>query len=172
MRGAAAETWARRLGALAGAVLAVVVLAGAQVAPGSGRLGLDLTVAMAPTGEVAITPPGPVLSRAGMAPGSAPARGAVELRNQTGRRLPFDLRALPSSRDGDRLLVVRVDSGGRRLYEGPLGGLRRPGAARLALAARERRTLRLSAWVEPRAGGRHAGRIVEVLLELRPEGRR
>ena len=171
MRSVISESWARGLGALVGAGLAIVVLAGASVAPGSGRLGLDLTVAITPTGEVAVSPPGPLVSRAGMEPGGDAARGTVKLQNQTGRRLPFDLRALPSTADGDAIVLVRLESDGHLLYDGPLGGLRRAGAARLVLGPGETRPLTLVARVDPDAGERHAGRIVDVLFEVRAEAR-
>ena len=168
---AAADVWARRLGALLGIGLAAAVLASASVAPGSGRLGLDLTVAIAPTGEIGIDRAGPLVAVAGMEEGSGEASGAAGMRNQTGRRVPFRLRALPSTRDADRTVLVRVASGEQVLYQGTLGGLRRWTRAPLVLDPGEQRTLSLSARVAPGAGDRTAGRIVDVMLELRAGGR-
>lgn len=164
---AAADVWARRVGALVGAVLAAALLASASVAPGSGRLGLDLTIALAPTGEIGVDRAGPLLAVAGMGEGSGASSGAVGMRNQTGRRLAFRLRALPSTRDGDRTLVVRVASGEQVLYEGALGGLRRWSRQLLVLPPGGQRTLSLTARVARGAGDRTVGRIVDVMLELR-----
>ena len=163
---ASAEVWARRLGALTGIGLALAILAGASVAPGSGRLGLDLTVALAPTGEVGVDQAGPLLAVAGMQEGPGMASGALGIRNQTGRRLPFRLRARPSTRDADRTLIVRIASGEQVLYDGLLGGLRRGAQRALVLGAGEQRTLSMTARVAPGAGARTAGRIVDVMLEL------
>lgn len=172
MRGARADRWARWLGAAAGIGLAAAALAQARVPEGGGKLGLDLIVAAAPTGELRFEPAGPVVAAAGMRPGSAAAAGTVEVRNQTGRRLPFRLRALPSTRDADRLLHLRVGSGPRVLYEGDLGGLRRWTQPGLTLGSGERRTLTVRAWIQRGADTGWAGRIVDVPLELRAEGRR
>lgn len=165
----AADLWARRIGGFTGVALAVAVLAGTSVAPGNGRLGLDLTVVLPASGEIGVDRAGPLLVVAGMGEGSGTASDALGIRNQAGRRLPFALRALPSTREADALLLVRVASGEQVLYDGPLGGLRRVARTRLELGAGEQRTLSLTARLAPGTGERLAGRVLDVILELRAE---
>jgi hypothetical protein len=100
---------------------------------------------------------------------SGPVSGTVELRNQTGRRLPFRLRALPSGRDADEALSVRVAAGGRVLYDGPLGGLREWTPPELVLEPGGRSTFAMRARLTPPPGVETAGRIVDVMLEMRAE---
>ena len=164
-----ADQLARRLGALLGVGLAAAVLIGARVPAGSGELGLDLTVAIAPSGEVGVGRAGPLIAVAGMNERSGAVSGTVELRNQTWRRLPLRLRGLPSARDADQALSVRVAAGGRVLYEGPLGGLRDWTPPELVLGPGGKSTLSVRAWLTPAPGVETAGRIVDVMLEMRPE---
>lgn len=167
MRACRADSWARALGACLGAGLAVTALAGARVPAGTGELGLDLTLAAAPSGEVGVSPPGPAIAAAGMRAGSGPATGALELRNQTGRPLAFRLRALPSTTDVDRALRVHASARGSVLYHGDLGGLRSWTRETIELGPGGAATVRLRAWL-PRDSTRWAGRIVDVPLELSP----
>lgn len=168
MRGRRADGWARVLGGCLGAALALTALANARVPPAGGALGLDLTVAASPSGELGIDPPGPALAVTGMRPGSVPAKGSFAIRNQTGRVRAFRLRALPSIPDVDRALRLRAVSGRTVLYDGTLGGLREWTTTRVELRSGETAAVSLRAWLAPGAT-RWAGRVADVPLELSAE---
>jgi hypothetical protein len=114
--------WARVAGFAAGLAAVAVLVAGLQVGRGAGTVGADVTFVATPTGELAI-PTGPFVKGIGLQPGAG-ADGALPVRNQTGRTLAVSVRVLPSIRDLDRVLRVRMTAGGRPIYVGPLGGLR------------------------------------------------
>ncbi|HEX8067982.1 MAG TPA: hypothetical protein VF520_15805 [Thermoleophilaceae bacterium] len=150
--------------AFAAAIVAVALgVLSWRVPPGSGRLGLDVRVLAASSGELAATRTGPIASASGLEPGRS-VSGTTSLRNQTGSVLAVRLRALPSSRDADASLRVELRSGGRVLYSGPLGGLRRPTRASFRLAPTRSAEVSARAWVPAAAEG-WRGRIVDVQLE-------
>jgi hypothetical protein len=158
------EAYVRSVGVAAGiAVVAVLVLA-FRVPDGTGTLGADVIMSISPTGELGVSRPGPFMSATGLRPGGS-FRGATAVHNQTGSRLMVRLRALPDSKDLDRVLRVEVSAGGTRVYTGPLGGLRRSTKA-FELASGERRALRLQASLPSGLKQGHAGRIETVKLEL------
>ena len=168
--GTASSRWAGRGGVAVGVLLAVALLAAARLPAGDGHLGLDLTVGITPTGELGIGSAGPILTGTGMEPGSNRVSGVTELRSQAGRRLSFQVRALPSNGDVDGLLKIRVAAAGRVLYEGSLGGLRRWTRRALVLAPGEVQALAVAAWLPPGTAAGAGGRSVDVPLELRMEG--
>jgi hypothetical protein len=92
----------------------------------------------------------------------------VTVHNQTGRPLLVGLRALPDSRDLDRVLRVEIRSGDatRPLFAGHLGELRK-GAEIGTLSAGDKRRLRVRTWLPSTLRGGYAGRIGTVTLRLR-----
>lgn len=165
------KDWARGLGLNAGLVLVALALIAWHVPQGRGRLGVDLTFLAGPTGELGVTPTGPVLRATGLQPGAAGASGAITVRNQTPRTLSIRLRARPSSAALDGALWTRVTVEHRALLDAPLARLS-SGASTFLLAPGRRAKLRLDAWL-PASSIRSGGAILDVPLELtsRPTGR-
>lgn len=160
------ESYVRRAGVAAGIVLVAVLVLAFRVPDGSGTLGADVIVAISPTGELGVSEPGPFMSATGLRPGGT-LSGDVEVSNQTGRRLAVRLRALPDSKDLDRLLVVDVRAGHatRPIYTGRLGGLRAKTPA-FRLDSGRKRALRVRASLPAGVKDGYAGRIETISLEL------
>jgi hypothetical protein len=158
------ESYVRRAGVAAGIVLVAVVVLAFRVPDGSGTLGADVIVAVSPTGELGVSRPGPFMSATGLRPGDS-LSGEVDVANQTGKRLAVRLRALPDSKDLDRLLVVDVHAGAVRLYRGRLGGLRAATPA-FRLDSGRKRALRIRASLPAALRNGYAGRIETIKLEL------
>jgi hypothetical protein len=157
------ERWARRAGAIAGLAAATIAITGWRVPARDGSLGLDLAVAFQPTAQLELTPPGRVLTAAGMKAGDARS-GSLSIRNVTGTTLALQVRALPSIHDLDHVLLVHVDSAGRTLYDGPLGGL--ASASRSVRIASDQTTgLRFSARLPDGAREGWRGRIDKIVIE-------
>jgi hypothetical protein len=155
--------WARRAGLAAGLIASVVAVAGWRMAPAGGSLPLQLSVSAQPSAQLATSASGRIFGMSSMNAGDS-VEGELRVRNITGVALPLSLRMRPSIADVDRSLAVRVDAGGRTLYDGPLGGLRHaPSGARLASGATA--TLRLVAHLPAAASG-WQGRVVQAPLVL------
>lgn len=167
MNPSAQRNLARAAGALLGLTLAVTLLLVSR--PGAVGAGAPAAVgvAIAPVGELEITPapPQPVLE-ARLRPGGPRARGAFAVRNQTGENLAVALRADMSSTALNGLLEVRVRSGEEVLSESTLESLRvRP--PRLRLASGERAQLSIEAWLPAEVLEGYEGAIVDVTLTPR-----
>jgi len=165
------KDWARGLGLNAGLVLVALALIAWHVPQGRGRLGLDVTFLAAPTGELGVTPTGPVLRATGLQAGAPGPLTTLTVRNQTPRTLVIRLRARPSSAALDSVLRTRVALDGRPLLDAPLARLR-AGAPLFRLAAGRRVKLALGVRLPAGSVG-YGGAILEVPLELtsRPVGR-
>jgi hypothetical protein len=158
------EAYVRRAGVAVGIALVAVVVLAFRVPDGSGRLGADVIFAISPTGELGVSQSGPFMSATGLRPGGSLA-GDVDVMNQTSRRLAIRLRALPDGKDLEQLLLVDVRAGGKRLYHGPLHGLRaktRP----FRMDSGRTRELRVRASLPARVRTGYAGRIQSISLEL------
>jgi hypothetical protein len=158
----------RAAGALLGLTLAVTLLLVSR--PGAVGAGAPaaIRVAIAPVGELEITPapPRPVLEARALRPGAPRASGAFTVRNQTGESLAVTLRADVSSTALNGLLEVRVRSGPRVLAESALESLRvRP--LRLRLASGERADLSIEAWLPAQVLEGYQGALVDVTLTPR-----
>ena len=158
------ERWVRRGGVVFGVALVCAVLVAFRVPDGSGRLGADLIVSISPTGELGVDRSGPFMTAAGLQPGSS-ADGGFRVANQTGKVLAVRLRALPDSRELDRLLTVDVRAGKVRVFRGRLGALR-AGTESFVIAPGDRRPVRVHAQLPAGLKGGWAGRISTVKLEL------
>jgi hypothetical protein len=160
------ESYVRGAGVAAGIALVAVVVLAFRVPDGTGTLGADVVFAASPTGELGVSRSGPFMSATGLRPGRA-FEGRFDVANQTGKRLAVRLRALPDSRDLDRLLVVHVtaDHAKHPIYSGRLGGLRertRP----FRIESGRARKLRVRASLPAGLRGGYAGRIETIGLEL------
>jgi hypothetical protein len=158
------ESYVRRICVVAGVAVVALVMLAFRIPDGSGTLGADVIVAISPTGELGVSRPGPFMSVTGLRPGGT-LSGQVDVLNQTGRRLAVRLRALPDSKDLDRLLVMDVRAGDARLFHGRLGDLRTKTPA-FKLDSGRKRTLRVRASLPAGVAADYAGRIETISLEL------
>lgn len=163
------DTAARVAGVVVGIALAAAAVASWRVAGGTGALGADVRLLASPTGEIQVSTTGPFLSATNLRPGRDAARGELGVRNQTGAALGVRVRVLPSLPDLDQLLVVTLDVGDDRLFEGTLGLLRAWSDRSFRLASDERRVLRVQAWLPPAATRGYEGRVADVGVEFRSE---
>ena len=151
-----------------GVAAAVAIVAAGWMPASKQRLGLDLRILANRTGELAVTPTGPVLQANGMEPrdGRSAARGRVKIANETAVPLAVRVRAQSSLRDTDRQLQLRIAVGRTTVFAGTLGALRRWTARSVALGVGQGRTLELRAWLEGESGGSFRGRIQDVTLDF------
>lgn len=156
---------ARLLGTAVGVCLAAAALISWRVPGGERTLGADVRIEALQTGEVGVAPLHPFASAPSLLPGSS-LTGDVTVRNQTGVPLALRLRALPSTRELDSLLGVRVSAGGRTLYAGDLGGLRTAGSRPLALQAAQSSRLHVTASLPAGLRSGFQARIVDVSLQI------
>src|SRR5687768_17198781 len=158
--------WATSIGCLVGLAVVLVSLLLWQVPAGSGRLGLDVRVTATLTGELRISPVGPVLSGVNVRPGHD-ARGRVEVRNQTHRTLDVKVRLKPSTFDLDRAVWMEVRHGDRPLASRTVGDLRRGRGAPVRIAPGQAVSLDLRVFIEEGADRRlWAGRIEDLAIDF------
>jgi hypothetical protein len=161
----------RVAGALVGVGLALALLLLSRPGAVGSPLPAAVRVAVAPVGELEVTPapPRPVFVADALRPGGPRAAGGFRVRNQTAADLVVALEASAGSTALDGLLRVRVEAGGRVLADTTLQGLRaRP--LRLRLASGEGARLSMRAWLPRDILSGYEGRLAEVLLT--PEVRR
>jgi hypothetical protein len=157
------QVWVRRAGLATGFTVAVIGLLGLRMPHGTGRLGLDLQMTAAQSGELQAQPLTPFLSATAMERGGSRA-GAFSLRNETGTALAVRLRAVAQLRDADSSLHLRLSSGTDLLFDGPLGALRRASARALLVPRAGMRRVVVTASLPKSARGGFEGRIVDIQL--------
>lgn len=145
----------------------LAMLLGWRIPAGSGIGGLDLMMTVDPTGELQITPAGPVFFANGLTPGQSGhgALGAFEVRNRTGSTLDVRLRALPSSHTVDGSLRVEIRAGTTQVFSGDVGELRTWTGSAIRLASGASEAISIRAWLAPGAT-RYEGRQDVSLLFL------
>jgi hypothetical protein len=156
---------------LAGLAVAVVLVLGWRVTPGSEALGLEMRLVVNSTGEVGVSPAGQIAVGHRLEPRTDRdgVDGRTSVRNQTARAVRLTVRARPSTRDLDNRLVVTVRAGGRQLFRGPLGELRSPTRRGLVLAPSDSARLSVSARIPERVTTGYQARIEDLTFELRTE---
>jgi hypothetical protein len=159
---------ARLVGILVGVAIAIALLIAWRVPGGERTLGADVRIEALQSGEIGAQPLHPFVSSPSLLPGAS-AAGDVTVRNQTGVPLALRLRALPSTRDLDQLLVVRVNAGKRALYDGNLAGLRMGATAPLVLKAASAQRLHVTASLPAGLRTGFQGRILDVSLQIDTE---
>jgi len=121
-RGARIARW---VGLSVGLAVVMAALHAWRVAPAPGPpLGADVAFTAGPTGELEVSPAGRFLFGTDLRPSGRVLIGTLAVRNQTGRRLAVQLRALPNLDDLDRILRVEITSPQGILFTGDLGTLR------------------------------------------------
>ncbi|GAC1324033.1 MAG: hypothetical protein NVSMB13_04820 [Mycobacteriales bacterium] len=160
---------------LATAVGAVAGLSGAGVVAALGwvpahrpgaQLPAAVTVAVAPTGELGVTPSGPILAVPMLTPKTGERSGSVRVSNQTGTLLATRVQAAPNAPDLDRLLSVRVTSGDVRVFEGMLCDLCSLAGPALTVVSGMSRRYDVTVWLPADTGPGYLGRIEDVALSF------
>ena len=164
---------ARWTGLVAGLALAAAIIVLGRVPGGHGVAGAAVGLSASPVTKLGVSPAGrEFMTARGLKAGAPPAEGSLVIVNYTGRRLTAGVRLSGDDRDLDRVLQVAVSSGGRTLFEGALGDLRKPGQLRLGLAARRSGRLVFRAWVPRGLPTREfQGRFARLNVELQPQRR-
>ena len=157
---------ARMAGLVTGVAIAAAGVTSWKVTGGTGILGADIWVISSPVGELELSPAGPFVSGSALEPGGRAVEGDLKVRNQTGSELSVRLRALPSLRDLDDVLMIRVELEGDALFVGRLGDLRSWSDRAFRLARGERRAVRVQTWLPPDVTDGYQGRIADISLEL------
>jgi hypothetical protein len=142
---------ARAGGFVAGlAVAASFVVAGLTPASET-HLGAEVTFQTLPTGDLAVDPEGRFLEASNLDPSgpAGAARGVSTLTNQTAIPLALRARVLPSSRNLDDLLRVRITAAGKRIFDGMLGQLREWTQRSIRLASGKDAEIVVLAWLPP-----------------------
>ena len=158
----------RALGLVVGLAIAVVIVQAVRVPVAQGQLGANLTVTVAPHGEMLLEPTGEVLRARNMVPiGPAEAQHAsMKLTNRTDRRMMFrPVIGRQKVRVLNRRVRIRLEIDGRRLWGGWLADLRK-GGARFGMRPRQVRLVTIRAWVPAGMRG-HEARAVEASLGFR-----
>lgn len=163
----AARTHIEWTALLLGAALAALAVAGLQVQGGIDTPPAEVTLAAAPSEELALTPPGGTAT-SGTLRASEPADGLEQrttVQNATGGPLLVGLRAEPETSELDGVLLVRVSAGGEGVFDGTLGELRAGAPGRFELASHESAEVTVQAWIPPAADeGLWRGRVGNVRL--------
>ena len=154
---------------LTGIGLAAATVVSSRVSGGTGTLGADVSVQVAPTGELSVSTTGVFLSGVNLQPGSPPARGQLVVRNQTGSTLAVRVRALPSVPDLDGLLWLRVGLTDETVFDAALGGLRMWSDHPFHIGPGDQEPLRVQAWFPREVQDGYQGRIADIALEMQAE---
>jgi hypothetical protein len=161
-----ADIWIRSLGLVLGVTVAAIALVSSRIPAGTGLLGADIILASAPTGELAVTPTGPFLSATNLTPSSPASSGSLAVFNQTGSTLNVAVRGLPSTKDMDQVMLIRVDADGTSIYDGTLGGFRVWTTKTISLGSGQTANLTVRTWLDPQSGESWSGRITQVGIEF------
>ena len=161
------DTVLRVLGIALGLAAAASLVLSSRIPPGTGTLGADVILASAPTGELGVSPSGPFLSATNLSPGDERVpSGTLQVTNQTGVDLDVQVRGLPSSKDMDDVLRLRVATDGSPVFDGTLGELRAWSASAFPLASGETGEVEVRTWIDPDSDS-WSGRIANISLEFR-----
>lgn len=161
----------RIAGFFAGVAVAALVLMGWQVTSSRPSVGMDLRMVAIAGGELHVSKAGVFLGVTGLTPGRSGSaeRGRVVVANEGTEKLSVQMRAHPSIRDLDKLLMVRLRVAGRPLFRGRLGELRSETARSFTLDGRERKTIEASVWLPSSVADGYQGLTTDVSLVLEGE---
>jgi hypothetical protein len=155
----------RVAGMTLGMALAVAVV-GANIIPaGAGVLGADISMVVAPTGELGLKHSGVALQGTGLTPTSDHVTGQFQIMDQTMFPLSLRLRGIPDTPGLDHTLWVSLSGPkGTQLFRGTLGDFRAWTENGVTLEPGVWQTFGLSAWLPADAGPGYVGRMVQVDL--------
>jgi hypothetical protein len=158
----------RIIGLFLGMAVAATVVGASKIPAGAGVLGADISMVVAPTGELGLKHSGSVLSGTGLTPASDPAIGQFTIFNQTMFALRLHLRGVPDTPGLDGTLWVELTGpDGEPLFRGSLGDFRDWTERSVVLRSGAWSTFDLKAWIPGDAGPGYAGRMVQVDLGFR-----
>lgn len=158
----------RIIGLLLGMAIAATVVGASKIPAGAGVLGADISMVVAPTGELGVKHPGSVLAGTGLTPASDPATGQFAILDQTMFPLLLHLRGVPDTPGLDGTLWVELTGpDGAQLFRGPLGDFRDRTQSSVTLRSGVWSTFELKAWIPGDAGPGYVGRMVQVDLGFR-----
>src|SRR5437588_9850830 len=165
--GRRSERAARIVGAALGLAAVAAVTVASLIPGGTGTLGADVTFISNPTGELAVSPSGPVLQLNDLQPAAGPSHeGAFTVTNIASRTQAIGLRALPSTVDLHELVRVRVTVGGGDLFDGSLSALVGGSPLSLHLRAGRSAELTVAAWLPLSSTTGYQGSIDDVTLQF------
>jgi hypothetical protein len=153
---------ARVAGVLTGLILFAALVQEVRMPAGPEVLGADVTIAIAPTGEIGVHPAGPVFVEAGLRPGQPSREHAASMVNRTGKSMVVTLKSRPSGDDLEGGLLLALERDGKPLWQGLERDLRDAGA-QLTLQPGEGIDLGIAASL-PASTQRWSGRLVNVDL--------
>lgn len=153
----------RLAGVLTGLVGFAAIAAATRLPPGPTVLGADVTIAIAPTGELGVDPGGPMFIEAALRPGQQPREHGTQVHNRTGQPLVVTVRSRPSGDDLDGALLIELRNDGEPMWSGVERDLR--GGTHFTL--QPGRGVRLGVLASVAADTqRWSGRVVNVDLML------
>jgi hypothetical protein len=114
---------------------------------------LDVKQVLGPLGTALLTPASPALVR------------VVDARNATGGTLTVRLQAAPDDHGLDHDLSLRLRTGDKTIFNGPLADLRARGSRPFSLASHESVRIHVSAWIPPGRKG-YGGRDETIPLRF------
>ena len=145
--------------------VAATVVGASKIPAGAGVLGADISIVVAPTGELGVKHSGSVLAANGMTPASDPATGQFQILNQTMFALRLHLRGVPDTPGLDGTLSVELTGpNGDQLFRGSLSDFRDWTERSVTLQPGVWSTFGLKAWISGDAGHGYEGRMVQVDL--------
>jgi len=157
---------ARWVGVSVGLAVAIVALHTWRIPSGPGPLlGADVVFTAGPTGELGVSPAGRFVAGTDLRPSGRTLTGTLEIRNQTGKKLAVQLRAVPNLDDLDRILEVKISGRQGPLFQGDLEGLRR-WTSPVFIRPGRGQSLSFRAWMLPRAPGGYEGDDTSVTVEF------
>ena len=158
----------RIIGFLTGLAIAASVVGAMKIPAGAGALGADISMLVAPTGELGVKRSGSVLAGNGLTPASDPVTGQFQILDQTMFALRLRLRGVPDTPDLDGTMWVELTGpAGEQLFRGSLGDFRDWTQRSIVLQPGRWDTFGLKAWIPGDAGPGYAGRMVQVDLGFR-----
>jgi hypothetical protein len=148
-----------------GMALAATVVGANKIPAGAGALGADISVVVAPTGELGLKQSGVALQGTGLTPASDHVTGQFQIMDQTMFALRLRLRGIPDTPGLDHTLLVSLSGpDGEHLFRGTLGDFRDWTEKGVTLEPGIWRTFGLEAWIPGDAGPGYLGRMVQVDL--------
>ena len=148
-----------------GAVLAIGWVLSGRMPESQAEAPARLSIASQPTTELGVSPAGARFLTGRLMPAGRPARGTLTVSNFGRRPLRFRMRVKSPQRDLDAVVRLRVQAGERRIFEGPLAGLRAWTRSGVRVLAGRRQEVDFRAWVPMSVESGFEGRSVELQLE-------
>jgi hypothetical protein len=158
----------RIVGFMLGLAVAATMVGASRIPAGAGVLGADISMVVAPTGELAVKHSGRVLAGTTMTPASDPATGRFTILDQTMFPLNVRVHGVPDMSGLDGTLWVELTGpDDQQLFRGSLADFRDWTEDPVLLEPGVWSTFGLQAWIPGDVGPGYAGRMVQVDLGFR-----